>query len=99
MRRSKDLKKGLSVPMYGLHYIDSVDDVNYKEKDAILFKRDYSAEKRRSIYQSLEWAMDHKDTDFNTIGPYSSDRFSNDEIFMYLKKLYVFMKAYKLSEE
>jgi len=88
----KDLEQGLAIPMYGLHYIDSIEEVNYKNEDVALFKRDYSLEKRKRIFQSLEWAMKKPDIDFNNIKPYSSDRFSNDEIYIYLKKVYIFMK-------
>jgi len=88
----EDFKKGLAIPMYGLHYIDSIDDVEYDTHSVFLFKRDYSTEKRKRIFLSLEWAMNNESTDFKNIKPYSSDRFTNDEIFKYLKNLYLFMK-------
>ena len=93
-----DLKKGLAIPMYGLHYIDSINDVDYKADDVELFKRDYSLEDRKRIFDSLEWAMNNKSTDFKNIKPYSSNRFSNDEIFQYLEKNFLFMKKYNLDK-
>ncbi|WP_298546285.1 hypothetical protein [uncultured Aquimarina sp.] len=93
----QDLKQGLTIPMYGLHYIDSIENVNYKQEDVILFKRDYSLEDRKKIFLSLEWAMKNPNIDFNNIKPYESDRFSNDEIYSYLEKLYIFMKENSLS--
>jgi len=93
------IKKDLSIPMYGLHYIDSIEDVNYNDKHIDLFKRDYSLERRKEIFDSLEWAMNNENTDFKNIKPYSSDRFSNAEIFEYLKKIYLFMKENNLNNK
>ena len=84
----KDLKAGLAIPMYGLHYINSVKDVSYKDDDVEFFKKDYSLDDRKNIFNSLEWAMDNKKADFKSIKPYSSDRFSNEEIFQYLENIF-----------
>ena len=88
----KNVEQGLAIPMYGLHYIDSIEDVHYKKEGTALFRRDYSLEHRKKIFLSLEWAMENPETDFNNIKPYRSDRFSNNEIYRYLKKVYIFMK-------
>jgi hypothetical protein len=93
----ENLKTGLSIPMYGLHYIDSVDNVIYKDEDVALFRRDYSLDDRQRMFQSLEWAMNNPNTNFNNIKPYESTRFSNEEIFEYLKKIFSFMKDHKLN--
>lgn len=92
-----NLKKGLAIPMYGLHYVEAINDVIYKEEEVTLFRRDYSLDDRQSTFKSLEWAMNNPDTDFNHIEPYDSNRFSNEEIFEYLKRLFTFMKNYNLN--
>jgi len=92
----KKLKQGLSIPMYVFHYVDNIEDLNKKIEKINFLKKDYSLDDRKKIFASLEWAMYNKDYDFLSLMSYANDRFSNNDIFQYLEKLYVFMKENKL---
>ncbi len=89
----------LRIPIYGLYYIENLDISNYIEADALLFKRDYSFEKRKNIYESLEWAIFNPNYDFRSISTHKDLPYSNVEIFQYLQNLYLFMKKYKLDNQ
>lgn len=92
------IKETLMIPMYRLHSLQSVDDQDYDEDSVRFFRRDYSLEKRREIFEALEWATENPDYDFKSLPSYEDLRHSNSDIFRYLKKIYEFMKENKLNE-
>ncbi|QCE42987.1 hypothetical protein [Psychroserpens sp. NJDZ02] len=91
------LKQGLTIPMYVLHYIDSMEDLNEKIEKINFLKKEYPLDDRKNIFASLEWAMDNKDYNFLSLMSYANDRFSNNDIFQYLNKLYILFKQRNLN--
>jgi hypothetical protein len=88
----------LRIPLYKLYYINSLDEVVYDEKFIKLFKEHYSGEKRRKIFNSLQWVKDNPSTNFKDFAMHENLKFSNKDIYLYLMKLYDFMKEHNLYE-
>ena len=94
------MKEQLIIPMYRLLSTKDIKDISYDESDVFFFKRDYSLEERIKQFESLEWAMENPNYDFKSISPiFSKVKFSNVEIFAYLKKIHQFMKVNYLDKE
>jgi hypothetical protein len=92
--------KLLIIPMYRLLTTKVIDEIKYEEKHAPLYRRDYTLEERRAHFESLSEAMENPSYDFKSISPIFSElKFSNEEIFLHLKKVYNFMKDNRLHEE
>lgn len=94
------MKGQLIIPMYRLITERQIEDITYDTTDVILFRRDYDFERRTKQFEALEWAMSNPNYDFKSISPiFSKVSFSNEEIFIYLKKLRDFMKNNNLDKE
>ncbi|WP_155845745.1 hypothetical protein [Chryseobacterium gregarium] len=86
--------------MYRLVTERQIEDITYGAIHVILFRRDYDLDQRAKQFEALEWAMSHPNYDFKGISPiFSKVRFSDEEIFTYLKKLRDFMKDNNLDKE
>lgn len=94
------MKKQLIIPMYRLNTTKDIKDIFYDERNLYFFKRDYTIEERRKQFEALKWAMENPEYDFKSVSPIFKDlKFSNDEIFIYLKKVHDFMKDNSLDKE
>lgn len=92
-------KELLVIPMYRLHSLKSVDDQQYHDDSARLYRRDNNLKDRQEMFETLEWAMENPDYDFKSFPSYEDLRHSNADIFRFLRGFYEFMKANKLNEE
>ncbi|QNK61050.1 hypothetical protein H7F33_10680 [Pedobacter sp. PAMC26386] len=86
----------LNSPIYKLYYVNSIDEIKYTANSAKFFRRDYSLEWRKEIYEALEWAIINPSYDFKSISTHDL-AFSNDEIYNYLKELCEFMEETELN--
>jgi hypothetical protein len=94
------MKRQLIIFMYRLVTERQIEDITYDATHVILFRRDYDLEERAKQFEVLEWAMSNPTYDFKGISPiFSKVRFSNEEIFTFLKKLRDFMKDNNLDKE
>jgi len=93
------MKEQLIIPMYRLHTTKDIKDIFYDERNLFFFKLDYTLQERIKQYEALEWAMSNPTYDFKSISPiFSNLKFSNEEIFTYLKKLRDFVRDNNLNK-
>lgn len=88
--------KFLMVPLYELHFINSLEDVVFDEAVAEYFKNQNSLEERKEIYNCLGWVEEHPEFDYKNIArdlPVPDPiKFSNKEVYQYLIDFKKFME-------
>lgn len=86
----------LMVPIYELHFINSLDDIIFNEGTATYFKDQNSLTERKELYENLVWAQEHPEYDFKSItkdAPIPNElSFSNEEVHRYLMDFKKFME-------
>ncbi len=87
----------IRIPLYKLHYVNTIDEIEFNEKFAENFRAEYNLDKRKQINIQLEWCLQNPDFDFVGLSS-TKERFSNKEIYSYLVKLSDFYTTYQLSD-
>ncbi|WP_447636832.1 hypothetical protein [Flavobacterium microcysteis] len=92
-------KTYLQIPLFPLYNTESITSIKFTDGDEEVLKIGYTLKERKQIHQSLVWAKDNPDFEFESImdnapvvGKLS---FSNAEIYTYLMKFKTFMEESK----
>lgn len=76
----------LRIPLHKLYYLDSIADFDgFSMEDLDALSKEYSEDEIKNIKNSVRWAIEHPDTDFQSLLP--DLPFSNNEIYSYLVKI------------
>lgn len=79
----------LKIPLYKLNYVSDIKEIRLDQEFLEQFREEYEPEERKSIFEQLEWALDNPNYQFKSL--VDSDRFSNEEIYSYIKRLHKFI--------
>jgi hypothetical protein len=89
--------KILRIPLYNLYYLESITDDNLFGPNFVEhFRKKHEREKRFRIFNALIWAKENPSYDFKDLLP--DLRFNNEEILIYLDKLYNVMLQNNLND-
>lgn len=84
----------IKIPLYDLNYVSNIDEIKLDQNFLSQFCSEYEIEERKDIFEQLEWAVNNPDYDFNSL--VTSDKFSNEEIYDYIRKLHKFISENKV---
>ncbi len=81
----------LKIPLYGLCYVENIDDFNGLKKDELKsLTKEYDESEIIGIVESVDWAIKNPNYDFSSLLP--NLQHDNDKIYKYLRKLQVSFK-------
>ncbi len=79
----------IKIPLYKLNYASNIDEIELNKNFLNQFCSEYEPEKRKNIFEQLDWAVSNPEYDFNSL--VTSDTFTDQEIYTYIQKLHKFM--------
>ncbi len=90
------IKSHLRTPLFTLYKVKDINDIQLNEMTSKRMKKIFNLERRKEIYNSLEWAEKNSNFDFENImenTPVTGELiFSNQEVFEHLMNYKSFME-------
>ena len=91
------IKSHLTTPLFTLYKVKDINDIQLNEMTSKRMKKIFNLERRKEIYNSLKWAEQNSNFDFENImkdTPITSELiFSNQEVFEHLMNYKSFMES------